>query len=314
MPTRPLSIGGVTGTAENDGGDSFLAHDVRFTGRLRSSCSPVPRIDMTPLPSFPPLTAALAGAGVIGVAWSLDVRERDRQAAIVHRTMVELLLNTLCAGDPITARHSRRVADLTDAVGRTYRFNRRRRTRLRLAALLHDLGKLDNDVAGIVRSSQRLSDTERDRVKAHTHQSADILEPLGRIYPDIEQIVESHHERWDGSGYPRRLKGTEIPLESRIISVADVFDAMTQPRSYHEAAAPEEVLRTLREEAGSTFDPDLIERVSQPQVWSAWLDIAAAGRQEERRHRTGTAESDGPGADEAPEEDSEATPRQEVSG
>lgn len=252
-----------------------------------------------------PFRGLLTVASLMAFAWSLDVRQRNHRAALIHRTMVELLLKTLCAGDPITARHSRRVADLTDVVGRTYRFDRQRQARLRVAALLHDVGKLDNHVADIVRSSGRLSDSERDRVKDHAYQSADILEPLERIHPGIAHIVKSHHERWDGSGYPRRLAGEKIPLESRIISVADVFDAMTQPRSYHEAATPREVLQNLREEAGSTFDPDVVGRLDRPQVWSAWLKIAEAGYREERRHREAPGEAGN---------DLEGKPQAEVNG
>lgn len=264
-----------------------MAHDVHLPGAGSSLVKSRTRVRQMQqqVPSASPLRGIFTVAGVMALAWSVDVRQRNHRASLVHRTMVELLLKTLCAGDPITARHSRRVADLTDVVGRTYRFNRHRRARLRVAALLHDLGKLDNHVADIVRSSGRLSDSERDRMKDHAYQSADILEPLERIHPGIARIVESHHERWDGSGYPRRLAAAEIPLESRIISVADVFDAMTQPRSYHEAATPSAVLENLREEAGSTFDPDVIDRLDRPQVWSAWMKIAAAGYREERRHR-----------------------------
>lgn len=262
-------------------------------------------------PSRSSLRGILSVAGLMALAWSFDVRQRNHRASLVHRTMVELLLKTLCAGDPLTARHSRRVADLTDAVGRTYRFNRRRRARLRVAALLHDVGKLDNHVAEIVRSSEPLSDSERDRVQRHAYQSADILEPLERIHPGIAEIVEGHHERWNGTGYPRQLRAEQIPLESRIISVADVFDAMTQPRSYHEAATPEEVLRKIREEAGSSFDPDVIQRLERPQVWSAWREIAEAGYREEQRHRAASEESTDRGET---RNDPAAEPQAEISG
>lgn len=202
---------------------------------------------------------------------------------MVHRTMVQLLLNTLCAGDPSTARHSRRVAALTDVLGRSYRLDREGRARLRVGALLHDLGKLDGDINALVHSDRRLTGGERSRMEQHSDQSADILEPLECIHPGIAEIVQSHHECWDGNGYPRGVAGTLIPLESRIIAVADVFDAMTQPRSYHDAAEPDEVLKVLREQAGTSFDPEVVSRLDRPEVWAEWIEIALAGRRQEAR-------------------------------
>ena len=204
--------------------------------------------------------------------------------------MVELLLNTLCAGDAVTARHSRRVADLTGAVGGTYQFGREARARLRVAALLHDVGKLDDDIFPLVHTRRRLSEDERGSMQGHTNQSAGILAPLESIHPGISLIVESHHERWDGNGYPRGLRGREIPLESRIISAADVFDALTQPRSYHNAREPKEVLRILHEGAGSQFDPAVVARIERPEVWKQWLRIARSGRREENQRSSDAPE------------------------
>lgn len=234
-----------------------------------------------PLPSGS-LLGAMTVLCATGVLWGLDARRRSHRSALVHRTMVELLLNTLCAGDPVTARHSRRVADLTDAIGRTYRLGREGRALLRVGALLHDLGKLDDHVSPLVHTHRRLSESERDRIEEHPNEGADILHPLESIHPGIGLIVESHHERWDGRGYPQGLSGERIPLESRIISVADVFDAMTQPRTYHEGIEVEAALDALREDAGSKFDPEVVARVGRPDVWAQWSEIARVGRREEQ--------------------------------
>ena len=201
---------------------------------------------------------AVSTLGAAGILWGLDARRRSQKAALVHRTMVELLLNTLCAGDPETARHSRRVA-----------------------ALLHDLGKLDDHVVPLVHSHRRLNERERSRMEDHPNQSAGILQPLEEIHPGISLIVESHHERWDGGGYPQGLSGPQIPLEARIISVADVFDAMTEPRAYRDPVDADEVLEILRRDAGSKFDPQVVSRVGRPDVWEGWLAVAQAGRREE---------------------------------
>lgn len=227
---------------------------------------------------------AAAALGGLGFAWFLDSRRRSRRSALIHRTMVELLLNTLCSGDPGTARHSRRVADMTDLVGGTFGMNREARARLRVSALLHDLGKLDGQLQPIIHSHHRLDENERRQVNGHTNQSADILQPLEALHPGISRIVESHHERWDGKGYPQGLAGPAIPLESRIISVADVFDAMTEPRSYKGALGPEEALDEIRAGAGSRFDPQVVARLERPEVWGEWVRIARRGQQDEQRN------------------------------
>jgi HD-GYP domain-containing protein (c-di-GMP phosphodiesterase class II) len=226
---------------------------------------------------------AAAAVGGLSLAWFLDSRRQRKRSALIHRTMVELLLNTLCSGDPGTARHSRRVADMTDVVGGTFGMNREARARLRVAALLHDLGKLDGQLQPIIHSHHRLDEHERSQVKAHTNESADILQPLEAIHPGISRIAESHHERWDGKGYPQGLAGPAIPLESRIISVADVFDAMTEPRSYKGALAPEKALEEIRSGAGTRFDPQVVARLERPEVWSEWVRIARRGQQDEER-------------------------------
>mgnify|MGYP002780482724 CR=1 FL=1 len=224
-----------------------------------------------------PLLAAGVGLGAAtGVAWQ-SARRRARRAQQLHRALVDLLLNTLSAGDVATAEHSRRVAVLTDALAVAYRLDRRARARLRLAALLHDMGKIDDDFFDIVHSRQQLSPEQRQQIKHHPHKSAHILEPLEQVHPGIMAIVSSHHECWDGSGYPQGLRGEQIPLEARIIAAADVFDALTQRRSYREPLSIEQALDELRRGAGSRFDPELVARIQQPPVLDAWRETVRHG-------------------------------------
>lgn len=229
------------------------------------------------------LGTALTTAGLLGVAWWTDARRRERGASRLHRTTVELLLNALTAGDPVTARHSRRVADLADAAAASCGFDRKRHATLRVAALLHDMGKIDDRFFPILHSCAPLSREQRAEIEKHPHESADILRPLETIHPGITEIVAAHHECWDGEGYPRGLRGEEIPLEARIISVADVFDALTQPRAYHEPLSVPEALERIRGGAGTRFDPEVVGRVEDPAVLRSWRRIARTGRQEEER-------------------------------
>jgi putative nucleotidyltransferase with HDIG domain len=187
----------------------------------------------------------------------------------------------LHAGDPFTARHSRRVATLSEILGRAHGLNEQEITRLRLAALLHDMGKIDEEFFQIVHSEDRLSGGERNKIEEHPGESAHILAPLEEIHPGLISIVESHHENWNGGGYPRGLSGEDIPIAARIISIADVFDALTQPRVYREAASVEVTLDQIRDDAGSRFDPSILETLHHRHVLKTWIDIAETGRREE---------------------------------
>ena len=252
--------------------------------------------------------AAAAAAGVVGLAWMLDAARRDRVTRRLHREMVDLLLNALYAGDPVTARHSRRVADLSYALAEAAGMRGRALRTLRMAALLHDMGKIDDRFFHIVHSRAPLTGEQRAEIKHHPHESAHILAPLEDEHPGITEIVSSHHESWDGGGYPRGLRETRIPLGARIIALADAFDAMTQPRKYRDGMPVEQALGELRGGAGCQFDPGLVELICSPPVRGAWEKVAArdllaercepgdgadADEEKEERKETATARSGG---------------------
>jgi putative nucleotidyltransferase with HDIG domain len=224
------------------------------------------------------LGLSLVPATAIGLAWRLDAQRRHRRASRLHRVMVQALLNALSAGDPVTARHSRRVADLTDALAATFPMSRRERATLRVAALLHDMGKIEDDIFHVVHQPHKLNEEDRGKIRKHPHESAHILRPLERLHPGLARIVESHHECWAGGGYPSGAAGEEIPLGARIISVADVFDAMTQARAYRPALEPEAALAEIRQGAGSRFDPDVVRRLEGPAVLKRWREIRDMGQ------------------------------------
>ncbi|HET7460434.1 MAG TPA: HD domain-containing phosphohydrolase [Longimicrobium sp.] len=228
---------------------------------------------------------ALASAGLVGTAWLLDALRRDREMRLVHRRLVDLLLNVLTADDPATARHSRRVADLSFALAQACgRLSRREMATLRMGALLHDMGKIDDRFFTIVHSRKRLNPEQRAEIKHHPDQSAAILRPLEELHPGIMRIVSSHHECWDGSGYPCGLAGEDIPLAARVITLADVFDAMTQPRTYKEPMPLEEAVEKLDEGSGRQFDPHLVELIENGGVLQRWTEIARRGLEDELYH------------------------------
>jgi HD-GYP domain-containing protein (c-di-GMP phosphodiesterase class II) len=229
------------------------------------------------------LGAAVATVSSVGAAWYTDARRRDQTSKKLRRVMIDVLLNALNAGDAFTERHSRRVADLTDVLGCAFGLDRHQRARLRVASLLHDMGKIDDRFFHILHSCGTLTAAERNKIKQHPHESAYILTPMERVYPGITYIVESHHECWDGNGYPRGLKGEEIPLEARIISVADVFDAMSQPRAYKDPRSVDRVLHDIHGGSGERFDPGVVAQLERADVLRAWTEIAERGHETERR-------------------------------
>ncbi len=128
---------------------------------------------------------------------------------------------------------------------------------LRLGAYFHDLGKLALPDE-VLRKPAALSTGEWRQVKAHPEVGLEILRNLPFLPKTALNVVLYHHERWDGSGYPKGLRGEEIPLEARIFAVADVYDALISERPYKRAWAPEEAREELRKQAGRTLDPRLV--------------------------------------------------------
>lgn len=175
-----------------------------------------------------------------------DLHEAERNF-FTHAT--NLLVATLDRYLGDRADHSRRVARLANLLGRALDLPEARRERLHFAALLHDIGML--------RVPQpHLSDLEE--MRRHAELGDEMLRPI-RIWEDLAPLVRHHQEWWNGLGYPDRLAGEAIPLESRIIGVAEAFDAMTSEKSYQEPIPVPDALGRLRGASGSQFDPAIVE-------------------------------------------------------
>jgi ribonuclease P protein subunit RPR2 len=246
---------------------------MRLATMMQTTHEPAPRL----------LALAVGGMALLGAGWAWDARRRAEEERLAHRTLVDVLLNALSADEPETARHSRRVADLAYSLAREARLSTAETAVLRVAALLHDLGKMDDRFFDIVHSARRLTAEQRREMEQHPVESAEILGPLERIFPGIRAAVESHHECWDGSGYPHGLAGEEIPLAARIISVADVFDALTQPRAYRGPLPLEEARAEIHRGAGTKFDRRIVALLDRPRLRREWEEIVPRGRQEEAR-------------------------------
>jgi putative nucleotidyltransferase with HDIG domain len=165
---------------------------------------------------------------------------------------VQALVARLARKDGSTEQHTRRVADWAVAVGEELGLGPGRLRELAVAGLLHDIGKLSVPDA-ILRKPGKLTDEEFAVIRMHPVWGDELLDELG--YPDrIRRPVRGHHERLDGSGYPDGLAGEAIDLETRILAVADVYDALVSPRVYRDAWTSERAITLLREGAGVTFD------------------------------------------------------------
>ena len=183
-----------------------------------------------------------------------------KEAESLERTFVstvEALANALEANDADTSSHARAITDLALGLGRRLELDEASLKRLELGALFHDIGKIGIP-SEILTKPGPLTPAERKIVEAHPELGERILEPIERL-EDVRPIVRHCHERWDGGGYPDGLRGTEIPLESRIILVVDAYDAITSDRPYRARRSHEEACECLRREAGKQFDPEIVD-------------------------------------------------------
>ena len=170
---------------------------------------------------------------------------------------LKALVSTIEAKDAYTRHHSQRVTELALALARHVGCSEEDRESIGFAGILHDIGKIGIRDS-ILQKTSRLTGEEYEVIKTHPSRGDAIIEPLG-IIDSERQIIRHHHERLDGQGYPDGLKGDEIPHLTRIVSIADAFDAMTSTRSYRQALEMSVVVSELRRNSGTQFAPDLID-------------------------------------------------------
>ncbi len=171
---------------------------------------------------------------------------------------VHAIVNALETKCRYTRDHSKKVAQSAVLMARHVPGMDKMAVReIRIGALLHDIGKIGIPLT-ILHKVGKLDDAEWKEIKRHPEYGVNILKPLGRYYPEVLGIVRHEHERWDGRGYPDGLSGTEIPLGSRIIMIADTYDAVCSTRPYRKALPKEAALDIIRKGAGTQFDPSLV--------------------------------------------------------
>lgn len=186
-----------------------------------------------------------------------SVRNAQEGLQRAYVEFVRSLANALDARDRYTSGHSYRVSQLASATAVAMGLASDDIDRIRVGALLHDIGKIGIDDS-ILQKAERLTKAEFEIVKQHPVIGRRILEGVAGLAPYID-AVELHHENWDGTGYPKGQSGEETPVDARIIHVSDAFDAMTTDRSYRRGMTREEAIRQLFVYAGTQFDPRIVE-------------------------------------------------------
>jgi putative nucleotidyltransferase with HDIG domain len=163
--------------------------------------------------------------------------------------------------------HVRRVAGYALIIADELRLNEHDQRAVERVALFHDIGKIHEALFDIVHDKKRLSAAERRAIDTHPARGAEVLAPLKAFYPELPNGVLSHHEWWDGTGYPRKLRGSRIPLEARIVAVADTFDAVAHSRRYRTGTGAHAALEVLAQGRGTQFEPALIDLVLFPPIY-----------------------------------------------
>lgn len=199
------------------------------------------------------LLSALADQGSVAMhnAWLYHKLENSYMGA------VKCLARTIGYKDSYTLEHCQRVSEYSKKIAQDLRLDEELIREIEISALLHDVGKIGIEES-VLRKPGNLSEEERDQIEKHPGMGFEILEPL-ELSENVRLGILHHQERFDGSGYPDKLIGEEIPLIARVIAVADTWDAMTSDRAYRKAL-PEEVAKTeIKNGAGKQFDPILVQ-------------------------------------------------------
>lgn len=186
-------------------------------------------------------------------------RERHQQERIALATL-EALVNALEAKSPYLRGHSARVGALAATIAHELQLTDDEIEQIRIAGRLHDLGMIGIR-EDVLNKQGPLTDEEREHMKQHVRIGWQILEPLTHLGPVVD-FIRSHHEHWDGSGYPDGRKRDEIPLGGRIICSAEVHDALTTSRPYQEKMSPEAATERMRSLAGSVIDPQVMDALA----------------------------------------------------
>lgn len=243
--------------------------------------------------------ATITSAGAVAAA-ALILKHEQRGRNSAERfaaASLETLLNAIDANDAETGAHVRRVASYALILAEEADLDEAQRRSVERIALFHDIGKIHEALFDIIHDGRKLSAYDRRAIATHPERGAKVLAPLCGFYPELPDGVLSHHERWDGRGYPRQLKGRRIPIGARIVSIADTFDAITHTRPYRSGRSAQFALEVIAEGRGKQWDPALVDLFMFPPVFeriTGTLDEVAGWRSPVQQRRTGRDEDQVP--------------------
>lgn len=193
-----------------------------------------------------------------------------------NKDLLRALVRAIETRDPYTSGHSVRVATLAVVIAQDLGLPKRKLNAVEIAALLHDIGKIDSVYADVISKPYDLNDDERVLIQTHAARGADILRAMSSVPPEVVLSVRHHHERFDGAGYPDGIAGFAIPLPARIIMLCDAIDAMLSDRPYRKALSIAAVRKEIERCSGSQFDPSIVNVVLEKNTLERAVELIGA--------------------------------------
>jgi PAS domain S-box-containing protein/putative nucleotidyltransferase with HDIG domain len=247
-----------------EGFTSYYAAPLVAKGKVIGVLETFQRSPVTRNEEWKDFLNTLAGQAAIAIDNATlfeDLQRSNQDLRKAYDRTIEGWAHALSLRDMETVEHSRRVTEMTVKLARALGMNDDQLVQVRRGALLHDIGKM-SIADSILRKTGPLDETEWTQMRKHPDFARQMLAPIEFLHP-ATAIPVSHHEKWDGSGYPQGLKGKQIPLEARIFAIVDVWDALTSDRPYRAAWPEEKVRQYLQEQSGKHFDPKIVEAFFQ---------------------------------------------------
>ena len=239
---------------------SYIGIPLASKGEISGVLEVLHRSILTPDPDWLAFLETLGGQAAIAIENAFLFRNLQRsnfELALAYDATIEGWSHALDLRDKETEGHTLRVTDMSLKLARAMGLSDDQLVHIRRGALLHDIGKMGVP-DHILHKKGPLTKKEWAEMRKHPQYAFDLLYPIPYLRPALD-IAFCHHERWDGTGYPRGLKGEQIPLAARIFAVVDVWDALLYNRPYRKAWTKRKAMKHIREQSGSHFDPDIVE-------------------------------------------------------
>lgn len=268
LVTNTILVSGVVGVSTGQPMLKVWRDNTLATIGLDIAAGPLVFVFAWVYASFGPIAAASLWVPILGLR---QVYKTNLDLERTNQELLQLMVKSIEARDPYTSGHSRRVQHHSIIIARAIGLNEREIERVSRAALLHDVGKIYEKYAPILRKADKLTPDEWATMQEHPIDGANLVATMSGLH-DVVPAVRHHHERWDGTGYPDGLAGEAIPLASRIITFADTIDAMTSERPYRRPLTEDEVKQEILRCRSRQFDPRIADRLLASPAWHLLFD------------------------------------------